>query len=75
MKHQKVSLTTLFTIIICVLLLAVNVALGAVLMGQSSGAMKSLIRKNMLAVVNTASAAINGDVLDSLTADVVGGSS
>lgn len=72
MKHQKVSLTTLFTIIICVLLLAVNVALGAVLMGQSSGAMKSLIRKNMLAVVNTASTAINGDVLDSLTADDVG---
>ncbi len=72
MKHQKISLTTLFTIIICVLLLAVNVVLGAVLMNQSSDAMISLIRKNMLAVVNTASAAINGDVLDGLTAEDVG---
>ena len=72
MKKHKIGLTTQYIIIVCVLLLAVNVALGAVLMTQSGSSMKTLIRWHMLSVADTAAASIDGDVLGALTADDIG---
>ena len=50
-------------------LLVSNLALGAVLMQQSRKAMKTLIDERMLDVANSASAMLDGDVLDRLTAE------
>lgn len=67
------SLTTQLTVIICVFLLAVNAALGLILMSQSGSSLKTLIRNHMIAVSSTAASLINGDTVDALTAEDVGG--
>ena len=71
--RKRINLTTQYIIIVCVLLLTVNVALGAVLMIQSGKATKNMIRKHMLSVADTAASMLNGDELASVTAeDAVG---
>lgn len=71
MKERKIGFTTQYIIIVCALLLAVDVVLGAVLMNQSGKTMRSLIRKHMISVADTAAASIDGDELASMTEDDV----
>lgn len=72
MKKHKLNFSTQFIIVVCLLLLFVNVVLGALLMGQSSKSMKTLIRRHMLSVADTAAASVDGDILGSITKDDVG---
>ena len=72
MKRRHLSITTKYIIAFCALLLAVSVALGALLMSQSGETMRKMIRKHMISVANTAAASIDGDVLESFTAEDVG---
>lgn len=72
-QRKKLSIATQYTVIICVFLLLVNAALGGILMDQSSSSMKTLIRKHMIAVSSTAASLINGDTVNTLTAEDVGG--
>ena len=59
----RIILTTSF------FLLVTNLILGYALMSQSRRAMKTLIDERMLDIVKTASAMLNGDALDRITAD------
>lgn len=70
---RKFSLTTKYVVVVVALMLAANIALGIVLMHQSTSAMESLVRKNMLDISNTAAAFLDGDELGALTEDDVGG--
>ena len=73
MGHKKLSFTTRFVLAFGVLLVAANILLGVVILRQSETAMKSLINKNMLDIVNTAAGFMDGDALGALTEDDVGG--
>ena len=73
MGRKKLSFTTRFVLAFGVLLVAANILLGVVILRQSESAMKSLINKNMLDIVNTAAGFMNGDTLGALTEDDVGG--
>ena len=73
MGHKKLSFTTRFVLAFGVLLVAANILLGVVILRQSESAMKSLINKNMLDIVNTAAGFMDGDALGALTEDDVGG--
>ncbi|MBP5209997.1 MAG: diguanylate cyclase [Clostridia bacterium] len=70
---RKIGLTTRYVIIVCALLLALSVAAGVVLMRQSGMAMKSMIRKHMLSVADTAAALVDEEELATLTEADVGG--
>ncbi len=72
MKKRTINQTTLYVIIVCVLLLLVNAVLGMVLMNQSGKAMSTLIRRHMVAVADTAAASLDGDKLGALTEADVG---
>jgi len=73
MKHKRLSFATRYVLIIGLLMLFANALLGGVILYQSDMAMTSLIHKNMLDVVETAAALMDGDVLGALTeADVDG---
>ena len=72
MKKYRINITTKYALAICSLLMLVNVFLGIVLMNQSGSAMKTLIRRHMLAVADTAAAALDGDALGGFTAADVG---
>lgn len=73
MRRRKLSFTTRYVLIVGVLLFLANTVLGIVILAQSKDAMRSLITKNMLDVVNSAAGSLDGDVLGSLTeADVDG---
>ena len=63
MGHKKLSFTTRFVLAFGVLLVAANILLGVVILRQSESAMKSLINKNMLDIVNTAAGFMDGDAL------------
>ena len=65
-NRQKISRTSVFLIVFCMLLLLGNVLLGVLLTRQSANAMKDLIHDRMLDVSNTAAAMIDGDVLENL---------
>lgn len=71
--RKRINLTTQYIIIVCILLLAVNVTLSAVLLGQSSKSMKIMVRKHMASVADTAAASLDGDVLGAVTAEDVAG--
>lgn len=71
MKKHRINLTTQYAIVICGFLVIVNLVLGMVFMSQSGRAMATLIRRQMLAVANTAAASLNGDMLGALTAEDV----
>ena len=71
--RRKLSFTTRYVLLFGILLLIANTALGLVSFNQSKSAMRALIEKNMLDIVNSAAASLDGDVLGALTADDVGG--
>lgn len=71
-KKKGFSLTTRYVVIVGLLLLAANILLGVVLLNQSKTAMKTMIRKNMLDISNTAAELLDGDVMAALTAEDVG---
>ena len=73
MKLKKMSFTTRYVIVVGLLLMAANLLLGMVIIGQSKAAMRTLIDKNMLDVANSAAAMLDGDVLGALTENDVGG--
>lgn len=73
MKRKRMSITTRYVLIVGLLLMAANILLGIVILRQSKWAMRTLIDKNMLDVVNSAAATLDGDVLGALTEEDVGG--
>ena len=66
---NKINRKTKYLILLSLFLLAVIFTLGIVLTMKSSNAMKSLIHDRMLDISNTAAAMLDGDALESLTAD------
>ena len=71
-KKKSSSLTYQYVIIFGILLAIANLLLGVVLIQRSTATVRSLIRKNMLDISNTAAGLINGDDLASLTPESVG---
>ena len=71
-KKRKFSLTTQYTLILCVLLLVANVALGSILLFQSKSAMKTLIDGNMIYISSTAASSLDGEFISELTEDDIG---
>ena len=65
-KKTTFRFTTLYVIVMSVLLLLTNAVLGAVLMRQSRNAVTELVRKSMLNIVSTAADIVDGDRLGSL---------
>ena len=72
MKRKGISFTTKYTAIVCVLLIVAVTAVSAVLMIESNLSMKSLLRRHMISVADTAAASVDGDFLGRMTADDVG---
>ena len=72
MSKRKISSATKTVILVCAILLVLNVITGVILMSQSGYTMKTLIRRHMLSVAVTASEMINGDELETITAEDVG---
>lgn len=64
--------TTEFAIAITILLVAVNMCLGTLLMGNSKKAIKKLMQTSMLNIANSAADMIDGNVLKNLTAEDIG---
>lgn len=73
MGGKRPSFTTRYVLLVGVLLLIANSALGLVVLRQSSDAMSALVDKNMLDLVKSAAASLDGDVLEGLTEDDVDG--
>ena len=73
MKRKRMSFTTRYMLAIGVLLLLANTVLGLVTLQQSKQSMRTLIDKNMLDIVNSASGFVDGDALAALTAEDVDG--
>ena len=73
MKVRKISLTLQILIINILVLLVTTVVLGAGTLINMKSVMLHLIRQRMLDLANTAAANIDGDVLESITADDIGG--
>ena len=67
--NKKLNRTTVYLIIVSVVLLITNATLGFFLTRESSSAMKSLIQNRMLDISNTAAAMLDGDVLGSIRAE------
>ena len=72
-KTKTFKFTTIYIIAMSVLLILTNVILGVILMVQSINSVTSLVRKSMLNIVSTAAEIVNGDRLESLTEEDVGG--
>lgn len=73
MRSHKLSFTMRSVLIFGVLLFAANTVLGLVVLNQSKTAMRTLINRNMLDVVEAAAGSLDGDALGALTeADVDG---
>lgn len=70
---RRPSFTTRYVLLVGILLLITNTVLGVVVLMQSSEAMAALVDKNMLDLVKSASASLDGDVLGNLTEDDVDG--
>ncbi len=71
-KHRHFSLTTRYVVIVGVLLFVANIILGVVSMSQSKNAMRTMIRKSMLDISNTAAGFLDGDVMGAMTEEDVG---
>ena len=69
MKNSRTILRTKAVLLVSLFMLATNLALGGALMRQSRDATKTQINERMLDIVNTAASMLDGDVLDSLTAE------
>ena len=66
---KRLNQTTIYFILTCVFLLAVNASLGFILTKQSNTAMRSLMENRMLDLSNTAASMIDGDVLKNVKAE------
>ncbi|MBQ1492009.1 MAG: response regulator [Blautia sp.] len=66
-KEKASSLRVRVIILVSIMLLSMNIALGTVLMHQSRRSMMSLIESRMLDVVNTAADMLGGDLLETVT--------
>ncbi len=73
MSSGKLSFTMRYVLAFGILLFVANTALGIVTLIQTEGAMRELIDKDMLDVVNSAAKSIDGDELGALTEDDVDG--
>lgn len=73
MGRKRPSFTTRYVLLVGILLLIANSVLGVVVLMQSSEAMAALVDNNMLDLVKSASASLDGDVLRDLTEDDVDG--
>ena len=62
-KNKGLRFTTVYVVVLSVLLLLTNVLLGALLMRQSTNAVTQLVRKSMLNIVSTAAEIVDGDRL------------
>ena len=69
MKSKKLSLRIRSILIVSLLMLTTNLALGLILIRQARSATKTQINERMLDIVNTAAAMLDGDVLERLTAE------
>ena len=67
-KKPSFNIRTQALIIISILLLAANIALGLLLMNQSRTAMKTMLNERLLDIANAAAYMIDGDVYENLTA-------
>jgi diguanylate cyclase (GGDEF)-like protein len=67
MKDNSFNIRTQALIIISLLLLVVNIALGLLLMNQSRNAMKTMLNERLLDIANAAAYMIDGDVYENLT--------
>lgn len=72
MEKKKLSFTTGYVLAFGLLMLIANALLGAFILYQSNAEMVSLINKNMLDVVRSAAAIMNGDAMAALTEADVG---
>lgn len=63
------KVTTKYLIMICTVVFAVNLVMGIVIAHQSKEALVTQINAMMLNVSNTAAASLDGDMLESVTAD------
>jgi diguanylate cyclase (GGDEF)-like protein len=73
MRFSKLTFTTRYVLLIGILLLIANTILGLIILNESKVSMKKLINKNMLDVVQSAAATIDGDKLGALTKKDEGG--
>lgn len=63
------KLTTKYLLMMCSVVFAVNLVMGFVVANQSKSAMLTLINQRMLDVANIAAASLDGDMLESITAE------
>ena len=68
-KSRKPGFSAKLIIITSALLIAVNLVLGFILVGNTQSALKTQIQNRMLDIANSAADMIDGDVLGSLTKD------
>lgn len=73
MARKKLSFTTRYVLIFGLLLLLTHTLLSVVILYQSVSTVRSLINSNMLYVVESAAALLDGDVLEGLTEEDVDG--
>ncbi len=73
MKRKRLNFTTRYVLVFGLLMLIANMVLGLIILYQSESALKSLINKNMMDVVETAAALMDGDTLTALTEEDVDG--
>ena len=69
MTGKRLKLRTRLILLVSIVILVSNLALGTVLILQSRSATKTQINERMLDIVNTAADMLDGDVLDRLTAE------
>ena len=69
MKVRRISLTTRIFIINIIVLLAATSILGYVSIRQSKTTMEHLIKQRMLDIANSAASMLDGDVMETLTAE------
>ena len=67
-QKRKLNKTSLFILVMALILLAMNITLGALLTRISGKAMKQQIRDRMLDISNTAAAMLDGDALMTIEA-------
>ena len=68
MNQRKMSLRTKIIILVSVLMLATNLALGLVLARQARNTTKKRLNEHMLDIVGSAAAMLDGDEIEHLTA-------
>lgn len=71
-RRRRLNFMTRYVVVVGVLLLAANLALGVIGYQRSTDMIKALINKDMLDLANTAAALIDGDELGALTEEDVG---